>query len=145
MSQNECEICAFRNPRVTVTAVIVKDKKLLLAKRTEEPFQGWWDLIGGYMREREMPDEALKRELKEELGVDLVLTFLDFFPGYASWKGKEYPILSVAYLAELKSEKFIPNEEIAELKWFAKEALPREVAFDSNNTIVQYVKDRGII
>lgn len=145
MTEHECEICAFRNPRATVTAVIVKEKKLLLAKRTEEPFKGWWDLIGGYMHEKEMPEDALKRELKEELGVDSTLTFLDFFPGYASWKGKDFPILSLVYLAELRSDTVIPNEEIEELKWFSKAELPQEVAFDSNNNIVHYVKTRGII
>ena len=84
MNVQFCEICAFRNPRATATALIVKNGKVLLAKRSEEPFKGWWDLIGGYMSEKEMPEQALQREIKEELGVNCAkMSFLDFFPGYA--------------------------------------------------------------
>lgn len=144
MSTENCEICAFRNPRATVTAVIIKNKKVLLVKRTEEPFKGWWDLIGGYMNEKEMPEDAMRRELKEEMGVDAALKFLNFFPGTASWKEKDFPILSIAYLAEPSSDSFTMNEEIGGVEWFAKDNLP-PIAFDSNNVIINYVKERGLI
>ena|SRR3989344_4789945 len=136
---NNCEICAFRNPRATVTAVISNGDKFLLAKRTEEPFKGWWDMIGGYMSEDETPEEALKREIKEELGVECSAKFMHFFPGYAEWKGSEHPILSMAFLVDLDFDKVKVNEEIAELKWFHINELP-EIAFDSNNKIMEYIK-----
>ena len=144
MPSLNCEVCAFRNPRATVTAVIVENKKLLLAKRAEEPFKGWWDLIGGYMNEDETPEEALKREIKEELNIDVSCSFIGHFHGYASWKGEEFPILSLAYLVELNKSAGTHNEEIVELGWFKKEELPA-IAFDSNEKIVDYVKTRGII
>ena len=144
MSEKTCQLCSFRNPKATVTAVIARGQEILLAKRTEEPFRGSWDLIGGYMNEAETPEEALKRELKEELGVEAKLKFMDFFPGYASWKGEDFPVLSLAYLAEIDFDKVKTNHEIAELKWFHIDDLPK-VAFDSNEKIVNYVKTRGII
>ncbi|MDP1719308.1 MAG: NUDIX domain-containing protein [bacterium] len=145
MSKQPCEICAFRNPRATATALIVKGKKVLLAKRSEEPFKGWWDLIGGYMSEKETPEETLKREIKEELSVDCAkMDLLGFFPGYAEWKGQENPILSIAYLVELASEDFKINNELSELRWFSVEDLP-EVAFDSNIKIINYAKARRLI
>ena len=61
----ECELCNFKNPKATATAVIIKDGKLLLLKRNEEPYKGMWDLVGGYLDENEPPEEALHRELKE--------------------------------------------------------------------------------
>lgn len=136
---SDCKICAFKNPRATVTALIRKDDKLLMALRPEDPFKGWWDLIGGYMNENETPEEALRREIKEELGVDCDLKLLNFFPGYASWQGAEYPILSIAYLAELKSEDFKKSDEIEDLKWFPVTELP-PIAFDSNVKIINYLK-----
>lgn len=145
MEKVGCEVCAFRNPRATVTALILKDKKVLLAKRTQEPFLGWWDLIGGYMGEREVPEEALRREIKEELSVDCgKMELVGFFPGYAEWKGKNNPILSIVYLTDLSDQKINLNDEILELKWFSREDLP-PVAFDSNNKIIEHAKNRGLI
>lgn len=135
-----CSLCAFRNPRATATAVIARGREVLLAKRTEEPFKGWWDLIGGYLNEAETPEKALRREIMEELGVECnSVKFMDFFPGYASWKGTEFPILSSAFLVDLDFSKVKPNKEIAELKWFHLDNLP-PIAFDSNEKIINYIK-----
>jgi len=140
MTEQNCKICAFKNPKATVTAVISRGKEILMAKRTEEPFKGHWDLIGGYMNERETPEEALRREIKEELGIGCKsIKFLDFFPGYASWRGIEYPVLSLAFLVDLDGKKIKTNQEISELKWFSLDSLPK-VAFDSNVKIVDYVR-----
>lgn len=147
MSHNNCELCAFRNPKPTVTGVIINgDRKLLLSKRTIEPFLGWWDLVGGYMSGGETPEEALKREIKEELGVDCKsLKLLDFFPGVGSYKNYEYPVISIGYLVELDSEKFkLDQSEVGEVKWFSEDELPL-IAFDSNVKIIEYVKNRRIV
>lgn len=144
---NNCEICAFRNPKPTVTGVIINsDRKVLLSKRTIEPFAGWWDLVGGYMSEKETPEEALRREIKEELGVGCKsLKLLDFFPGEASYKQYKYPVISICYLVELDSENFnLDTSEIGEARWFSAAELP-QIAFDSNVKIIEYVKTRGII
>ena len=66
----ECEICKFNNPKGTATAVVIRDGKLLVLKRNEEPFKDMWDLPGGYMSQGEMPEDTLRKELMEELGVD---------------------------------------------------------------------------
>ncbi len=147
MSNNQCEVCAFRNPKPTVTGLIInKDRKILLSKRTIEPFAGWWDLVGGYMSEKETPEEALRREIKEELGVGCTsLKLLDFFPGSASYKHYEYPVLSVCYLVALDSEDFnLDISEVGEVRWFSAAELP-QIAFDSNVKIIEYAKTRGII
>ncbi|MDO8467208.1 MAG: NUDIX domain-containing protein [bacterium] len=145
MEKVGCEVCAFRNPRATVTALILKDKKVLLAKRTQEPFLGWWDLIGGYMSEQEVPEDALRREIKEELSIDCgKMELVGFFPGYAEWKGVSNPILSIVYRTDLSDQKINLSDEILELKWFSREDLP-PVAFDSNNKIIEHAKNRGLI
>ena len=61
----ECELCAFNNPKGTATAVIIRDGKLLLLKRNEEPYKNQWDLPGAYMEAGETPEGTLRRELKE--------------------------------------------------------------------------------
>lgn len=55
-----------------VAGVIIKDGKLILAKRKEkEHMGGKWEFPGGKMEKGETPFESLKREIKEELGIDV--------------------------------------------------------------------------
>jgi len=65
MKKCDCDLCKFENPKVSTAAVIIRDQKLLVAKRVEEPFKGKWDFMGGYMQKNETPEETLKREIKE--------------------------------------------------------------------------------
>jgi ADP-ribose pyrophosphatase YjhB (NUDIX family) len=58
---------------VCVDGVYVKDGKILLFKRAVEPFKGCWHVAGGHVEENESLKEALKREFKEETGLDVVL------------------------------------------------------------------------
>ena len=143
---NPCEICSFRNPRATATALIIRNKKILLAKRLHAPFKGVWDLPGGYMNEKETPEQTMRREIKEELGVSPTeLRFLNFFPGFAYWKGEKFPILSLVFKVTLPQKTLTKSEENSALQWFSKKELPRKIAFDSNNVILQYAKRRGLI
>src|SRR5260370_8437845 len=106
MKKCDCTLCKFNNPKPTATAVIIRDQKILVGKRNlkEEPFFGEWDFFGGYIQEGETPEQALKREIKEELGVDSDLTFLGSFSGTAEYEGYEYPVISFPYLTDLKEE-----------------------------------------
>ncbi len=138
-----CKLCSFKNPKATVTALVIKDNKLLLLKRNEEPFAGQWDLPGGYMQENETPEEAMKRELKEELGVsEIKLTYAKSFPGQAEWEGTQFPILSHCFLADIKEEIKL-NKENSEFTFLPlKDLNENEVAFDSNKEIAKFTKEK---
>ena len=60
---------------VTVTAAIILNKnkdKVLVAKRNKEAqLAGKWEFPGGKIKEGETPENCLKRELKEELNIDV--------------------------------------------------------------------------
>ena len=133
-----CELCAFNNPKATVTAIIIKDNKLLLLKRNQEPFLGQWDLPGGYMSgENETPEEALKREIKEEFGIDDVkLTFIKNLPAQAQWKEKKYATLNNFYLTEINGEIKL-NEENSEFNFVNLKSInSKDIAFDSNHITI---------
>lgn len=58
--------------RVQVSAALIEnDGRLLAARRAGGPMEGCWELPGGKVEEGETAVEALKREIKEELGCDL--------------------------------------------------------------------------
>ena len=74
------------------------------------PFPHHWDLIGGHVEEGETPEEALVREVKEELDYDL--KDYKFFKKYICLEGDAYPNIKYIY-----SGKFnLPIEESLLLK-----------------------------
>ncbi|MFA5828795.1 MAG: NUDIX domain-containing protein [Candidatus Shapirobacteria bacterium] len=139
MKKCDCELCKFENPKPTVTAVIIRDGKILVLKRNENPFAGEWDFAGGYLQKNETPEEALKRELKEELGVESDLKFLGYFAGTASYHDYEFPVINIAYYANLLGDIKLNTEENSEVVWMPISEL-ETVAFDSNQKILKYIK-----
>jgi 8-oxo-dGTP diphosphatase len=58
---------------VCVDGVYIRNGKILLLKRNVEPFKGFWHLVGGHVEENETLREAVKREFKEETGLDVMV------------------------------------------------------------------------
>jgi 8-oxo-dGTP diphosphatase len=56
-------------PRLTVDGIIIKNKKIVLIKRRNEPFHGQWALPGGFVEYGETTEEAVIREIQEETGI----------------------------------------------------------------------------
>ena len=56
-----------------VAAIIIKDGQVFATQRGYGEFQGWWEFPGGKMEAGESPQEALKREIREELDADVLV------------------------------------------------------------------------
>jgi 8-oxo-dGTP diphosphatase len=91
---------------VTVDVVILTMSEgtlhVLLVRRGEVPFQGMWAIPGGFKRPPETLDEAAKRELREETGVD-VPSLLTQFGAYGDpERDPRMNVVTIAYLAVLR-------------------------------------------
>jgi ADP-ribose pyrophosphatase YjhB (NUDIX family) len=62
------------SPGVGCGAAILRDRRLLLVKRLKAPEAGHWNLPGGKVDFGERVADAVKREIAEELGVEIALT-----------------------------------------------------------------------
>ena len=54
-----------------VAAVIVKDGKYFATQRGDGEWKDWWEFPGGKMEPAETPEEALRREISEELATEI--------------------------------------------------------------------------
>lgn len=145
MHKTDCELCGFNNPKGSATAIIIRDNKVLMLRRNEEPFRGMWDLPGGYMSGNETPQQSVVREVREELGIEpLDVLRIAELPGKAFWKDKEFPIVSHFFLIDIGDREVKLNGENSEWNWVPiKELDANCVAFDSNCSFVrQYLKMR---
>ena len=62
----------YASSKATVGALCIDDEgRVLLARRGAEPFRGRWDLPGGFLDEGEHPLDGVRREFREEGGVDV--------------------------------------------------------------------------
>jgi 8-oxo-dGTP diphosphatase len=91
---------------VTVDVVILTMSHgrlhVLLVRRGEEPFEGMWAIPGGFKRPKETLDEAAKRELVEETGVDAASLLTQFGAYGDPGRDPRMNVVTVAYLAVLR-------------------------------------------
>jgi 8-oxo-dGTP diphosphatase len=91
---------------VTVDMVILTmlDNRLhvLLVRRGVAPFEGMWAIPGGFKRPNETLDEAAKRELAEETGVDTASLLTQFGAYGDPGRDPRMNVVTVAYLAVLR-------------------------------------------
>jgi len=125
----------FDRPSVTVDVVIftLREKTLhvLLIRRGAWPFAGQWAIPGGFVRMDESLEDAARRELREETGVDEGrLEQLRSFGDVG--RDPRMRIITVAYTALISSEQVTleASTDAADAKWFALDEIPKPLAFD---------------
>lgn len=104
--------------RKRVGAIIIKNKKILLSRDSDLDF---FDTPGGAVEEKENKQTALSREIKEELGVNIVsykyIFTYDSFNTRVNILQRDY-----VYLVSIK-ETPKPLGEIIEIAWFSKDEI----------------------
>ena len=127
----------WERPSVTVDVIVVARQdtrfKVLLVRRGNPPFEGYWAIPGGFVEPNEPLEAAARRELWEETGAELshleqMYTFGDPGRDPRGWT------ISVAFLAllgrqEVESWQLQAGSDAGALDWFDMDALP-PLAFD---------------
>lgn len=115
--------------------------EVLLVRRQLPPFEGRWALPGGFVRMDESLDDAARRELREEAGVEV--RWLEQL--YTFGEVERDParrVITVAYFALIDGAKLDPHagSDASAVRWHPVETLPR-LAFD-HARIVRYAHER---
>jgi 8-oxo-dGTP diphosphatase len=130
-----CGLEEHANPAPTASAVLRDGAgRILLARRAREPGAGLWDLVGGFLDEGEEPLEALRREVREETGLDVEPG--DYIDGLPDRYGEDGAwTVNFYWEGRLGPGEPSPADDVAELAWFPADALPPREDFAFPNTI----------
>ncbi len=126
-------------PALTVDCVVFgiddEDLKVLLIQRGVEPFQGRWALPGGFVHMDESVDEAARRELEEETGLERVYLEQLYTFGDVD-RDPRGRVVSIAYyaLVKLGDHRVRAATDAREAGWFAVWDTPA-LAFDHDRIL----------
>jgi ADP-ribose pyrophosphatase YjhB (NUDIX family) len=133
----QCSSCGFVfyiNPAPGCGLIIENDdQEILLVKRKHDPKKGSWDLPGGFMMSGEDIYTSSKRELMEELGVDIeVKKVIGFYPDVYVFQNVGYPILTIATVGKIVKGNPTPADDVSGYAFFQKDKiLQQEIGFPS--------------
>ncbi len=145
-----CAACGFElylNPAAAVAGVIFDEqRRMVVLVRGKEPGKGNWDLPGGFVDPGETAEDALRREVREEIGLEVTaLRYLGSWPNVYEYMGVRYRTLDVGFACEVKDASLAQprDAEIADVLFLT----PNEIdlgrfAFRSVATIAGQYLDR---
>jgi NAD+ diphosphatase len=140
-----CGACGFElymNPAAAVAGVIRDEQgRVVVLVRGEEPGKGRWDLPGGFVDPGETAEDALQREVREEIGLEVTaLRYLGSWPNVYEYMGVRYRTLDVGFVcAAAGAAQARPREsEIADVLLLRPEEVDIErFAFPSVGRIAE--------
>ena len=114
-------------PIVAVGAIVVRNGRVLLARRGKEPSYGLWSVPGGAVRLGERLKAAAAREIREECGIEIELTdVIEVIERlHRDGDGRiRYHYVIVDYLARWVAGDIQPSDEVLETRWVTPEEFP---------------------
>jgi NADH pyrophosphatase NudC (nudix superfamily) len=125
-----CKTCGyvyFHNCTAAVAGIVETPRGVLLTVRNEYPKKGRLDLPGGFVDYNESLEDALVREMKEELNLRIsILNYFGSFPNVYRYKNVTYFTVDVIFVCKVRNLSSLqPNREIAGVS-FTK---PRDIVF----------------
>ena len=114
-------------PIVGVGGVVVHRNRVLLIRRGSEPLKGEWSIPGGLVELGEELADGVRRELKEETGLDVepleVLTVFDRITRDGDRVRYHYVI--VDYVCRRRGGRLKPDSDVVDARWARREDLPQ--------------------
>jgi 8-oxo-dGTP diphosphatase len=114
-------------PIVAVGAIVAENGRVLMARRGKEPSYGLWSVPGGAVHLGEDLKAAARREIKEELGIEVELTDVIEIMERVTRDAEgriQYHYVVIDYLARHVGGEPTPSLEALEVRWIAPEDFP---------------------
>lgn len=125
---------------VAAAALVDRDNRVLIAQRPEgKPMAGLWEFPGGKVHAGETPEQALVRELEEELSIEVCETCLAPFT-FASHAYDEFHLLMPLYLCRNWDGDIAAREGQA-LKWVRAARLSDYAMPEADVPLIPWLRD----
>ena len=126
--------------RVVVKALITEKGEILLGKKEEDEdheIGGEWHILGGHLEKGEQVEEAVKREVEEETGLEIEVHQIVDTSTFA-WKDGEKDSVQIVFHCEAESRDAEPKDDLQEVRWVP----PAEVKGQVHNGEAERIKQR---
>ena len=119
-----------------VAAIIKKDNKILATQRGYGEFEGLWEFPGGKIEDGETKEEALVREIKEELNADIIV---EKFALDLEWQYPNFYLYMSCFECVLESD--IELLEHMGARWLSLDELDSVEWIQADINAVNYIKE----
>jgi len=140
-----CEGCHFvyymNNSAAVACLIFNKEGKLLLARRAIEPAKGMLDLPGGFVEPMERVEDAVIREIKEELGVHVTKAqYLTSFPNEYVFSGFSVFTVDMAFICTVDNlPGIVPADDVSGVEFiFPKDVKKEDLCAESMVKIIDH-------
>jgi 8-oxo-dGTP diphosphatase len=130
------KIVRLTQPKFTVSAaavIINMEREVLLLDHVLRPLSGW-GLPGGFLKKGEQPDEGIRREIREEIGLEL-----DSLAMYRVRTVGSH--IEMIFTARPSGEPKVNSREILGLGWFTTASMPANLSIAQRNIIDKVLSD----
>jgi 8-oxo-dGTP diphosphatase len=111
-----------------VGALIIDHDRILLVERGREPLKGYWSLPGGAVETGDRLEEALRREVREETGLEIAIVHLlevfeRIMPGEVpdDSRGVEYHYILIDYICHPTGGTLYASDDASRAEWFTED------------------------
>jgi len=146
----QCQDCGFTyyaNPCAATAAFIVNEQqKMLVVRRAKEPAKGTLDLPGGFVDMGETVEEGMRREIKEETGLEVYdVQYLFSSPNVYMYSGIGVHTLDMDFLVHVGGDDVAVTaaDDAAEAFWLPLDQVnPADFGLTSiRNAVIRFLKD----
>jgi ADP-ribose pyrophosphatase YjhB (NUDIX family) len=145
----DCGFVYYANPCSATAAFIVNERKeMLVVRRGKEPAKGTLDLPGGFVDMGETVEEGMRREIKEETGLDVEdIRYLFSNPNVYEYSGMGIHTLDMDFLVPVSSEaigQITAADDAAEALWIPiSQVNPADFGLTSiRNAVIRFLASK---
>lgn len=136
-----CDACGYvlyYNPSPGVAVLVVQDGCVLLVRRRSSVFNGMWCVPCGHVEADEDVKDAARREVLEETG--LLVEIDDVHAVHSNFQIPGRPIVGIWFRGRIVGGELCPGSDAAEVRFFALEDLPPDLAFDTDRIVLERLR-----